>query len=63
MVELIFHVVTRNLAVFDTSSWESAALTDLIFKKSVINILETGFFSVSWHQRKKCAITLISAYR
>ena len=53
MVELIFHVVTRNLAVFDTSSWESAALTDLIFKKSVINILETGFFSLSLGTREK----------
>ena len=32
-VELIFHVVSKNLVVFDVGPWESVALTNLLSRR------------------------------
>lgn len=43
-MKLIFHEVSEITVAYDAAPWESSALTNLLFKMTIINILKTDFF-------------------
>ena len=59
-VELIFHVVSENVDVFDIAPWESAPFANLFSKSQKSNFENRFFFFVHWHQEKECATILIA---